>query len=532
MNLAFDPWIPVIRADGTRVRVSLCESLTVGARYLDFDVLPHERIALMRLHICIAQAALDGPRSADDIERAGEGLPRAAVAYLEKWRDHFDLFHPETPFLQRVDISKPLKLGKRRSPDSVEATSVTKLVFSLATGNNSALFDHAAIGGADRAMPHEDLAIALVTFQNFSPGGLIAQLFWSGEETSKSSNHAPCTPGSMLHVFIRRQNVFATILANLLTKGQIERNFGKQGWGAPIWEMTPANSKDAAAVDNATISYLGRLVPMSRFIRFLSTTEMLLGNGFNYPSFQTVAAEPSATVALTHDGNERYILGAKLDHALWRQLYALGKLRRSDENTGITGGAVALQSLSDDAPCDIWVGALITNKATIIDTVESVFSLPAGFRLDENLGRYRKEVGFVDGISRRLKSAIETYRKNVDGAWESRLKQAGPKKNQLRNRLSATALRHFWTAIEANRDKLIRFAIADEDHDEEAKKEWATVVYSAARDAYRAAFTPQTARERRAYTLGLKTLLARTKSINDALETKSDSDDNEDEEQL
>lgn len=528
MNLAFDPWIPVIRADGSRARVSLCDTLAHGQRYLDFDVLPHERIALMRLHICIAQAALDGPKSADELKLAADRLPAATTAYLERWRDRFGLFHPETPFLQRTDVSKPSKHDKPGAPARTETTPVTKLVFQLATGNNSTLYDHGAIGDGARAIATDDLAVALLTFQNFSPGGLIAQLRWDDKETSKSSSHAPCTPGSMLHAFIRGDNILTTVTANLLTKGQVERNFARQGWGVPIWEMIPANRGDDAAITNATTSYLGRLVPTPRFIRLLSNAEMLLGSGFEYPSFQTVAAEPSATVATTRDGSSRYILGTKLEHALWRQLYALGKLRRTENDDG---GAVSLQNLSDENPCDIWVGALITSKATIIDTVESVFSLPAGFRIDENLSRYRGQVEFVERISRRLGSAIETYRKNVDGAWEGRLKQAGPKKSQVRNRLAATALRYYWTTVEASRDKLVRFAVAAEEQDDIARTEWTVAVHAAARDAYRSAFTPQTARERRAYALGLKVLFARPKPTTDDVGTESDSDDNEAEEQ-
>jgi CRISPR system Cascade subunit CasA len=281
------------------------------------------------------------------------------------------------------------------------------------------------------------------------------------------------------------------------------------------------------AVTNATHSYLGRLVPMPRFIRLLSNTEMLLGNGFDYPSFDEVAAEPSATVVVKRDGSERFLLGARLDRALWRQLSALGKLRQSERSTG---GAVSLQNLRQSDPCDIWVGALLTNKATIIDTVESIFSLPPNFRLDENLNRYSTQVIYVEIVGKRLASAVETYRRNIDGAWESRLKLAGPKKNDVRNRLCSAALRDYWTAIEAHRDKLVQLALADPDGDEAIEKEWRAFVRSSARNSYRFVCAPQTARERRAFALGLRKLSAHVNPITEEADADGDSDDNDDKE--
>jgi len=61
MNLTIDPWIPIVRANGQPGTVSLCDAFAHGEHIRDLAVRPHERIAVMRLVICIAQAALDGP---------------------------------------------------------------------------------------------------------------------------------------------------------------------------------------------------------------------------------------------------------------------------------------------------------------------------------------------------------------------------------------------------------------------------------------------------------------------------------------
>ena len=65
MNLTLDPWIPAVRADGTRDLFSLHALFAEAHTLRDLAVKPHERIALMRLLLCITQAALDGPADED-----------------------------------------------------------------------------------------------------------------------------------------------------------------------------------------------------------------------------------------------------------------------------------------------------------------------------------------------------------------------------------------------------------------------------------------------------------------------------------
>jgi len=62
MNLVSDPWIPVVMLDKTPRLVSLNEVFRDGETIADLAANPCQRIALMRLLICIAQAALDGPK--------------------------------------------------------------------------------------------------------------------------------------------------------------------------------------------------------------------------------------------------------------------------------------------------------------------------------------------------------------------------------------------------------------------------------------------------------------------------------------
>lgn len=110
--------------------------------------------------LCVSYAAAGIPEDYDGWEGLRETLPLKVPAYLDQWRDSFELFHPQKPFLQVP--------GLRSASASGELTPCSKLDFSLATGSNSTLFDHAAL--MERTFAPEWLALSLLTYQMFSLG--------------------------------------------------------------------------------------------------------------------------------------------------------------------------------------------------------------------------------------------------------------------------------------------------------------------------------------------------------------------------
>ena len=239
MNLILEPWIPALRADGRRELFSLQDLFAQAHELCDLAVKPHERIALMRLLLCIIQAALDGP--ADEAEwESSEPLIQPCVRdYLEKWKAAFELFGDGPRFLQLPN----LKPGK----ESDEGNAATKLDLALATGNNSTLFDNRA--GEDRTLASARSALNLLTFQCFAPGGRIGVAKWNGKETAGkgSSNHAPCTPSSMVHTLVLGGSLLETLHRNLLTRENVTDFHGPDRWGKPIWEQ-PAEKADLQAL--------------------------------------------------------------------------------------------------------------------------------------------------------------------------------------------------------------------------------------------------------------------------------------------
>ena len=158
----------------------------------------------------------------------------------------------------------------------------------------------------------------------------------------------------MLHAFIRRDSLLATIAANLLTFDTVNRLYRHDSWGLPVWQWLPESFGDADAVHNATQTYLGRLMPLSRAILLRPDgAGLLLANGLDYPTPPDFPPEPSASQVKKRDDTGWVLVGAG-SRALWRELPALVVRRKLGE----AGGPLTLSEVSDEQSFDLWVGAL------------------------------------------------------------------------------------------------------------------------------------------------------------------------------
>lgn len=517
MNLAFDPWIPCIGRDGRPHMASLLQCLT-NAEIADVAVRPHERVALMRLFLCVAYAAQGIPEDYEAWVACRETLATTSKDYLEQWRDSFELFHQKKPFLQVAGLRSASKGKGKKAEDGAEdgTTPAAKLDFALAAGNQSTLFDHEALNPG-RSTSLEKLALDLLTYQMFSPGGLVGSVIWNNQTTGRSSNDAPCVPGSMLHTFVRGTTIPETVWLNLLSVEDLRDyvTLGKDWQGRPIWEMFPTGPGDEGPVRNATRTFLGRMVPLSRAILLQEIgATMLLGNGLNYPAFSSVnqdfPPEPSASVVIVNTGKKNTqgytVVGVQPGKALWRELQAL-TVRRT---AGGAGSCLALTHVDDgdDKGVDLVAGGLARDQANILDMVESVFHVPAPMLRTEGHQFYATEVQVAENVERKaLAFAMERWRAALDGGWVSRLKLAGGKRSDECAKLRAQASRDYWTAVE--RSLPLLWATLDalgRDDAAEKHSQWRKMLRQSALDAYRAACRGDGQRQLRAFVAGQRLL--------------------------
>lgn len=528
MNVAFDPWIPVVTLDGKPKLASLCEVLTEGHLLADLAVRPHERVALMRLFLCVAHAALDGPKDYDEWCEVPKRLPDAAKKYLETWKDSFELFHPTKPWLQVA--------GLKSDRDGAEIwTPLSKLSFFLATGENTTLFDHEGMNGSNRNLSIESTIVSMVAFQAFSVGGLMGRTYWGGElcgtpaDPKKAngpvkSEDGPCVSSSMLHGLIRRENILHSVAANLPSYEDVHFHSGdSKPIGRPVWEKFPTSINDEAARTNASKSYLGRLMPLTRYVRIDPDGRgMILGNGIEYVPFKRSlekgkppieTGEPpelTATVVVSRSGKKenRSLLSYQPGKSFWRELASIVVCRNAEG----TGGPLSLRSLGEGAACDLVISALARDQATIADATESVYHIPARLRSQEGLGAYQGGVQEAEQISWHLGDAIEKFRSTLDGGWEGRVKSAGPSKNDLLGKLHGTGAMSYWTRVETQLGLLLAHIEAlDSDRAESTRKDWREMLWQSARDAYASVCGQETPRQIKAFTEGWKELDSRPK---------------------
>ena len=473
MNLTTDPWIPVIVPAGAQQSVSL-QGLFASAREVrDLSVKPHEKIALLRLLICITQAALNGPENSANWETCRDEIPARVKAYLEKWQAAFALFGDGPRFLQVPG----LKPGKEEG----DGNPATKLDLALASGNNASIFDNAA--GDLRAVDPARLALTLLTFQCFAPGGRVGIAKWNGADTSGkgSSNHAPCVPSGMLHTFLHGACLLDTLHLNLLNKEEIADLPGG-GWGRPIWETPVTAAGDKAAIANATKTYLGRLVPLSRAVRLdAGGLAMILANGLDYPIYP-IFREPAATVVQRKD--EPAILGISLGRSIWRQLSAI-TVKRHHSSAEING-PLALANLGEDRGATLWIGALATDKAKIEDVVEGAYDVPAGMFRDAGRRLYEEGVNLAESWQTAMWKSIKAY--------ATTLKLEPPPYERGRQ--------YFWTLVEQHVPKLLKLAGAPELAGDLQATDWGKAAKQTAYAAYEFACPHQSPRQIEAFAIG------------------------------
>lgn len=455
-NLVDHPWIPV-SIEGKRELVSLADAFEKAGEIEDLDADPQARVSLTRLLVAITQAACGAPGSVDEWGNYGVNLDKEVAKYLgqPQIRAGFNLFGEGPRFLQT-----PVADGK-----DVE---ITKLVFHRATGNNATLLDHRAMDEVQEMEPAE-IALALLSFQNFYP------LYGAGHK-----GKGPCVARSMAHAIPQGDNLKDTILLNCLTEDAINEHF--PSFGRPIWETE----------EGATTSYLGRLVPRHRPLTLQSLTHFSLGSpGLEYPSFEE-AREPSATVRViqTKDGAVRGLLSCRLDRAIWRDLHSMMVVRQHELSEATAPLTLQVQARRGADISNIWVGGVIADKAKIIDTLESIFVIPATFFQDGG-ARYRQGVEFAERVAGQLKAGGKAYDAALGGGTGA----------------PGRVMAWYWHSLDRQAGELLRTCQDGEDIPyEERGSAWGEICRHAAWETYERACARRTPRQIQAFVEGLKKL--------------------------
>ena len=222
MNLSFNlveqPWIPCITSEGQIIELNLREVLARAHEMKGVRAeSPPCTAAVYRLILAVLQSALRGPensRAWKELWLNGAWDMNIFTPYLEKWKDRFDLFHPEWPFYQTKD-------------NRVAPKSVLNLVLDMASGDNATLFDHHTEDEGAALSPAQATR-ALLAAQAFGLAGLCHP------QLKLVYTDAPWSCGIVL--LIEGNNLFQTLALNLLPYNE-DWPFRNTPADKPAWEM-------------------------------------------------------------------------------------------------------------------------------------------------------------------------------------------------------------------------------------------------------------------------------------------------------
>jgi CRISPR system Cascade subunit CasA len=214
-NLVDAHFIPVVLLDGAAAEWGLRETLLRAHEAREVrDASPLVTVALQRLLLAVLHRIF-GPKNAaawGRLWQAGRCDAAPLDAYFTRWRERFDLFHPQHPFFQTAGFR------------TKEPSPVNRLAHEQASGNNATLFDHSS-DQACRPLTPAEAARLVVAQQAFAVGG--------GKSETGYTAHAPLMQG--LVVLPQGANLYETLMLNL-----VEYNAHKPfpaEHDAPAWEQ-------------------------------------------------------------------------------------------------------------------------------------------------------------------------------------------------------------------------------------------------------------------------------------------------------
>ncbi|MFI9830817.1 type I-E CRISPR-associated protein Cse1/CasA [Streptomyces sp. NPDC051913] len=227
-DLTAQPWIGVLRCDGTQEDLSLGQVFAQAAqvRRLAGD-LPTQEFALLRLLLAIAHDALEGPRDIDEWSElwAAPDCFAPVEAYLDTHRRRFDLLAPAAPFFQTA--------GLRTAKD--EVSSLNRIVADVPNGEP---FFTARMPTVER-LTYAEAARWLVHAQAYDTSGIKSGAV--GDDRVKAGKVYPLGTGwagGLGGVFAEGDTLRETLLLNLVAADTGELEF--TGNDRPAWRREPS----------------------------------------------------------------------------------------------------------------------------------------------------------------------------------------------------------------------------------------------------------------------------------------------------
>ncbi|GIW33817.1 type I-E CRISPR-associated protein Cse1/CasA [Meiothermus sp.] len=377
-NLITQPWIPV--REGNQLKeVSLEQTLLEARRFERIeDPSPLVTVALHRLLEAILHRALQGPVDSYEAAEWFENNFDAGKirAYLDRYHDRFDLFHPKKPLFQVPDFT--LERSCR---------SWTVLAPELNSDNNKVLFDH-TVTSRPRPLYPAEAARLLVANQTFALS--------AGKSVLCHTATAPVATAAL--ALMLGENLHETLCLNLVSypKSEYERDFA-------TWEQEPlrvSNLQNCEAARATPKGIVHRYTWLSRAVRLEPETEngqtvvrwIAYASGIRY---EEAAVRPDPMVAFRpdpKDPSKQYPLGFREGRALWRDFASLLPKPGSERSLGVVDHARnvyrALGTRFKGRGIPVMVAGQANDQAKIELWRGEVYRLPEAILSDQDIWRF------------------------------------------------------------------------------------------------------------------------------------------------
>ena len=182
---------------------------------------PPTTLAIYRFLLAVLHRAYQGPKNVDHWEEIQQDNGKRAIAYLEKWRDRFDLFHPEQPFMQDPEIPE-------------ESAGDVYLAHVLHGNNTSTVFCHEH-EWSNSSLSIPEAARLVLRLHNFDTGG---------RKTGATESAAVLPMMDAANVLVRGHHLCETLLLNLIQYDGTANPCVPTGDDLPAWERQSQKPKE------------------------------------------------------------------------------------------------------------------------------------------------------------------------------------------------------------------------------------------------------------------------------------------------
>lgn len=343
-SLLTEPWIPLIATDGSRHEASLLDVLLDPGRWRGVDgANPIETLSLYRLLLAICHRAV-GP-SADPRSALLDSWPQPAIRdYLKQWADHFDLLHPQTPFLQVPGLAQA---GLNPSP-------WTRLALERASGAARMIWDH-SIDERPSPLGLAEAARLLVAHLQFTPGSLVRAL-------RTSAVRGPAC--GLLLMLPMGDSLQETLTMNLIQQNKERFSADLPAWERPAIALEQLRQSTELVLEGPAHRYtfLSRallLLPDSGHI-----THLLYGEGLVTGEASNPQVDPMAGIITGKRGAIPLLLSEQ--KAFWRDFHVLLGSGGATAAATVSHAAAIRQETGDGRPIALLAGGLLPDQAKII----------------------------------------------------------------------------------------------------------------------------------------------------------------------